>query len=109
MNSINALSVKLETLHKELVSTNPSRLSGEERLMEKVTDIYGAVMGYQGRPTESQLKRLTALETEVSNKRNYLEEISSSELSKINDGLKIKNLTIISLMTKEEYLKDNSN
>ena len=108
MNSINELSVKLETLHKELVSTNPSRLSGEERLMEKVTDIYGAIMGYQGRPTESQLKRLTSLEVEVSNKRNYFEEIFSSELNKINEELKSKSLSVILLMTKEEYLKDNS-
>jgi len=108
-NSIAELSLKLENLHKELVSTNPSRLSGEERLMEKVTDIYGVVMGYQGRPTESQIKRLAALETEVENKRNYLEDISSSELSKINNELKSKNLMAISLMTKEEYLEDNSN
>ncbi|HMU44516.1 MAG TPA: hypothetical protein PKA80_14555, partial [Ignavibacteriaceae bacterium] len=108
INSINELSAKLETLHKELVSTNPSRLSGEERLMEKVTDIYGAIMGYQGRPTESQLKRLTSLEVEVSNKRNYFEEIFSSELNKINEELKSKSLSVILLMTKEEYLKDNS-
>lgn len=106
--AIEELSDKLETLHKELVSTNPSRLSGEERLMEKVTDVYGAVMGYQGRPTESQLSRLVLLEQEMTNKKGGFENLSSSQLKKVNDELILKNISSISILSKEEYLNENS-
>ena len=54
-NEITDLYDKLETLHKELVATSPSRLSGEIKLAEKVADIYSGIISYLGKPTDSQI------------------------------------------------------
>ena len=52
---------KLERMHKELVATNPNRISGEIRLAEKVADIYSGIISYSGKPTDSQIKGLKLL------------------------------------------------
>ena len=57
-NEITNLFSELETLHKELVATNPARISGEIRLAEKVADIYSGIISYSGKPTDSQIQGL---------------------------------------------------
>ncbi|MFI5237107.1 MAG: WD40/YVTN/BNR-like repeat-containing protein, partial [Ignavibacteriales bacterium] len=43
---LNALTGRLEAMHKELVATNPNRISGEIKLAEKVSDIYSGIINY---------------------------------------------------------------
>jgi photosystem II stability/assembly factor-like uncharacterized protein len=70
----------LERIHKELVSTNPSRLSGEIRLTEKIGDVYSGVLNYLGRPTDSQIKRLDVLSQEFDKYKNELDDIFNNQL-----------------------------
>ncbi len=54
---VEGLANELEALHLGLVASGEGgRLSGQKRLREKLSDLYGDINGYEGRPTESQLK-----------------------------------------------------
>jgi len=107
-----ALSDKLEQMHKELVATKEGKITGEEKLREKLTQIYGNILFYKGRPTDSQIARLNDLETEVLQQENALDKIKQTELEKINKLLENKLLEksgqeTIKVITKEEYFKED--
>ncbi len=91
-STLTGLSEKLNGLHKELTSTNPNQLSGEEKMREKLGDVYGAVLGYQGRPTDSQIKRLDLLITALNDKKEQFNKIIKDDLPGINSSLKDNSL-----------------
>ncbi|MCW8824169.1 MAG: hypothetical protein OQK63_08770, partial [Ignavibacteriaceae bacterium] len=102
---ISVLSDRLEALHKELVATNPNRLSGEERLSEKVADIYSGVISYSGKPTDSQIERLNLLEGVYSDYRKEVDTILNDKLPSINSEIKKSGLEEIKVITREEFDK----
>ena len=104
-NAITDLSNKLESMHKELVATNPNRLSGEQRLSEKVADIYSGIISYSGKPTESQIAGLNLYSGVFDNYRSQLDKIFAEDLVKINSELKAAGLEEIKVITREEYDK----
>ena len=59
---------------------------------EKISDIYGAVLRYLGKPTDSQIKRLDILITDLNNKQTQLNNIVQDELPEINSSLKTKSI-----------------
>jgi len=94
-NKLTVLSEKLNDFHKELTSTSTNMLSGQERLREKIGDIYGAVLGYLGRPTDSQIKRLNILVADLNNKKDEFKKIITDELPEINSGLNSESIESI--------------
>lgn len=62
---LQSLSTKMKKMRKELLATKQGNITGEVRLREKLGEIYGDVMSYQGRPTNSQVTRLENLANEV--------------------------------------------
>lgn len=102
-NDLDALSEQLEKMHKELVATNPSRISGEIRLAEKIGDIYAGIISYSGKPTDSQIERLNLLEGVFLQYRKQVDIILTDELLKINTELKNLGLKEITFATREEY------
>jgi len=104
-NQIANLSDKLESLHKELVATNPNRLSGEERLSEKVADIYSGIISYSGKPTDSQIAGLDLYSGVFNNYRQQLDKMINQDLPAINSALKNLGLEEIKVISKEEYDK----
>ena len=104
-NAITDLSDKLETMHKELVATNPNRLSGEQRLSEKVADIYSGIISYSGKPTDSQIAGLDLYSGVFNNYKTQLDKILTEDLVKINSELKNLGLEEIKVITREEYDK----
>jgi photosystem II stability/assembly factor-like uncharacterized protein len=96
-------------LHKELVATNPSQLSGEERLRERLGDIYSAVLGYQGKPTKSQVDRLEVLVGDLKGKRKNIDNVLNKTIPEINNQLAVLKLEPIKIITKEEFDKTSSN
>ena len=70
---LTGLSESMEVLHKELVATNvTTAITGEEKLREKIGDIYSAVNGYQGRPTQNQMDRLEILQNKLRKRKQGL-------------------------------------
>jgi len=106
ITELEKVSEKMERIHNELVATNPSRLSGETKLSEKVGDIYGAVIGYQGRPTDSHIEGLNTLEKEFNSQRDRFDNFLSKDLVMLNEKIKKENLKEIKVRSIEELKKN---
>ena len=102
---------KLEKIHKELVATKEGLgITGEERIREKLSELYGSVVGYDGRPTDSQLERIKGLAFELDKQKQLADAIWKVDLPKVNAVLKGANVSSLFVMTKEQFDKtDNSN
>jgi len=84
---------KLNALHKTLVATRKgAAITGEEKLREKVVELYSAVSNYAGRPTKSQLERIEVLKTEIQNAYNQYDDLISKNLEILNKQLIKKKL-----------------
>ncbi|MCI0417104.1 glycosyl hydrolase, partial [bacterium] len=96
---------RLDALHKSIVATKEGWLTGEEQLREKVVELYLFVSLHAGRPTESQIGKLSVLNAELDQANAKYESIISKELDNLNKRLAAKKLEPIKLMTKEEWDK----
>jgi len=93
-------------MHKELVATKEGAITGEEKLREKIAQLYGYIMFYKGKPTDSQMVRLNDLEKEVNVKNESLQKIKQTDLVKLNKSLAKAGKEKIKVITKEEYFKE---
>ncbi len=105
---LNDLSNKMESLHKELVATTlTSAITGEEKLREKIAAIYSAVLSYQGKPTQSQVEKLSVLTKEAIEKKDGLDSIIKTNLPNLETQLAKENIEPFKLITKEAFLKED--
>jgi len=93
----------MDGMHKNLVSTDPNQFGSDEKLREKIAEIYGGASRFQGKPTQSQIDGLKALKGEVAKERVKAEQAFDQLLASLNTSLKNENLDEIKLLTKEEY------
>jgi hypothetical protein len=79
----------LEKQRTDLVSTKQSEggVSGEEKLREELGTLYGNVNGYEGRPTDSQLKRMDVLGKDMEAARGKYQALIDKEMAPINAAL----------------------
>lgn len=106
---LTALQKSLKNIHEHLVATKAEGLfSSEEQLREKISEVYGGVINFMGRPTQSQIDRLTVLEAEMNNWAAKANDIFDSQLPAVNKRLARSGLTEINLMSREEFDKESS-
>jgi hypothetical protein len=94
---------RLEALRRQLTSSESSAISGQELLRERMAELYGAVTGYLGRPTASQLGRLPALEKELADRRASYEQTTAASLPALNRELATKKLDPLTPLTREAW------
>ncbi len=99
-------SEELNELRKQMLATRMGRITGEIRLRERISEIYGGVMSYMGSPTDSQIEGIEMLEKEVENNRQKVKKILDDKLPEINKSLKKAGITPIKITTFEEFLKE---
>ena len=81
-------SASLDDLRKKIVATKEGgMITGEERLREFLAELYGSVVGYEGRPTDSQVQRGDALGRELADVSREFEQWTTRELPAINKAL----------------------
>ncbi len=102
--SLTRFADQLDSLHKTLVATKPSWLSGERQLRERIVDLYGGVSSYGGRPSQTQLEQLTVLEREVA-KADTDFNSALGGLSTLNLQIEKRKLQPIKPLNKEAYDK----
>jgi hypothetical protein len=102
---LTTLADKLEQLRKTLVTTKEGRMSGEEQLRERLGSLYGAVNGYDGRPTESQLAYQQVLGHELADARATYESLLGKDLEPISAQLVEKKLDPVKTMSREDWAK----
>ena len=99
-------SVRMDTLHCRIVSTREGKVTGEERLREKVAFIYGSIMQYPGRPTDSQIQGLDVLAAESDKIISEVNNFISSDLPKLNEELAKEKKAGIKIISQEDFNKE---
>lgn len=100
------LSDSLSTIHKKLVSTeNRGVFGSEEKLREKLANLYSSIINYQGKPTQSQMDRLQLLEKEIGEYEQRLNRLIANKLTPINEKLKSSERSVIKILTREKFDK----
>ena len=103
---LTALADQLEARRQKLLATREGgQLAGEEQLREKLGALYGAVNGYEGRPTNGQLRFKELLEGQVADARTWFDGIAAKELPGLNTNLGAQKLDPIKVVTREEWDK----
>jgi photosystem II stability/assembly factor-like uncharacterized protein len=96
-------SAAVDTLRRKIVATTEGgAVTGEERLRENLTDLYGNVVFYEGRPSETQLKRAAAIARELGDVMKDFDAWSAKEIPGINTLLASRQLPPIEGATQAE-------
>ncbi len=99
-------SMRADEFRKEIVPTKEGgMITGEERLREYLSDLYGSVMGYEGKPTQAQVERTGSLARELADVARDFDAWATKELADLNAGLAKKKLAPIAPLTREEWEK----
>jgi len=103
---LNKLLGELNDFRETLVSVKEGgAITGEEKLREHLGDLYGAVNGYSGRPTQSEIERAVVLEKQLDDAGAKLKSIGATSLSPVNTALQGKNQQPIKAMSREDWDK----
>jgi photosystem II stability/assembly factor-like uncharacterized protein/uncharacterized protein YutE (UPF0331/DUF86 family) len=92
----------LENLRKDMVPTkHTSIFADEERLREKIVDVYSQVLSYEGEPNNYVYKRLEGLKVEVDQLVQRHQNTNQKQLVPLNEKLVKRGLAPIKKEEKE--------
>ncbi|HKD14123.1 MAG TPA: glycosyl hydrolase [Candidatus Angelobacter sp.] len=96
----------MENLRSRLVAVKEGgAITGEEKLRERLGDLYSSVNEYDGRPTQSQLDSMQTLSAQLNQAEADFQKTISVELPVINPVLEQKKLDTIKPLTREDWEK----
>lgn len=103
-----AASAQVDELRRKIVATKEGgAITGEERLREHLTTLYGnVVVSYEGRPSQTQIERADALSRELADVVKSFEEWTAKELPGVNAALAEKRLEQVKALTRAEWEKN---
>jgi hypothetical protein len=100
------LAADCEALRSKVVATKEGGMvTGEERIREHLGQLYGAVTGYDGKPTDYQVARTESLGHELQDVIDDFQKLTQKSLTGINAGLKKKKLEAIAVMAEADWQK----
>jgi photosystem II stability/assembly factor-like uncharacterized protein len=103
------LGSQADGMRKKIVATKEGgAITGEERIREKTSQLYGAITGYEGRPGDYQLARIDSLKQELQDVTKEFDAFTAKELPDVNASLAKKKLQPIRPLTRDQWDKANS-
>jgi len=97
---------KLEDLRSSLVAVQEGgMITGEKKLREDMGELYGAMNGYSGRPTESQLESTSVLQKKLGEAASRFQSLAGAEVASLNSALANQKLEPLKVMSREEWDK----
>lgn len=93
----------MDKTHKYLVATREGNITGEVRLREKLSEVYGAISNYSGKPTNSQLDRLAVIAADLKKVQSQIAKVIGEEIPTLNKDLETAGLTPLSIITKAAF------
>ncbi len=100
------LAADCDALRSKIVATKEGgMITGEERIREHLGQLYGAVTGYDGKPTDYQLARTESLGHELQDVIDDFQKLTQKELPGINASLKKKKLEAITVPAEGDWQK----
>jgi photosystem II stability/assembly factor-like uncharacterized protein len=104
---LHAAATKLEEAKKLIVATKEGgAITGEERIREHLDLLYGAVNGWEGRPTRYQVERIDVLRRELAEVQTTFDKIAAQDLKPLEAALREKKLEPIPTTAKPEASLD---
>ena len=98
------LAGKVEAMRKKIVATTEGgAVTGEERIREKTTALYGAILNYEGRPADYQVARIDSLKKELDDVVTEFDGFVSKELPGVNKTLSQKKLEAIQPLDRKAW------
>ncbi|WHZ18351.1 MAG: Glycosyl hydrolase, BNR repeat precursor [Rhodanobacteraceae bacterium] len=98
---LHTLADKADAIRKQIVATKEGgAITGEEREREYLDDVYGAINGYEGAPTDYQLQRVDAIARELGDTAKDFDALRARELNEANAVLKAKGMQAIEVPDK---------
>ncbi|MGA2005156.1 MAG: glycosyl hydrolase [Terriglobales bacterium] len=105
-DQLNGLLGKLDDFRSTLVSVKEGgMITGELKLREYLGDLYGAVNGYSGRPTQSQIEGTAVMLKQLDDAGTKFKSITGSNLPSVNASLQGKSLEPLKAMSREDWEK----
>jgi photosystem II stability/assembly factor-like uncharacterized protein len=99
-------SAKVDEFRKKIVATKEGgAITGEERLREYLADLYGNVVNYEGRPSQTQVERADVLARELSDVVNAFNAWAKKELPEMNSAMTSDQLPPVQLLSRDEWQK----
>lgn len=99
---------RADDIRKKIVATKEGgAITGEERIREKTTGLYGTFIGYEGRPADYQVARIDSLKHELDDVMAEFDAFVAKEVKEVNVSLAKKKLEIIRSLTREDWEKAN--
>lgn len=106
LSSLTALENKLTVLRDTIAMDDERQgISVSERLRERATSLYGSVSGYGGRPSDTQLMRMQLIDGEIADVAQQFQTMTQVDLTGVNDLLSHAGAEPISLLSRDEYDK----
>ncbi len=108
IDQVNQFNKTLIAIRESLfVPSTGESFTGEQRIREKLVEIYSDVNSYKGRPTSFQVTGLEILEGELRDQEEKLNSVVQDELEALNQSLEGAGAGSLKIMTREEYEKEN--
>ncbi len=105
---LTALAASADKIRSEIVATKEGgAITGEERLREFLTTVYGDVNGYAGPPTASQIDRTEVLGRELEDVIKKFQTQVAGQLPSINSALEQKKLEPIQVISESDWQKQH--
>jgi len=87
---------RLDEMRRKIVATKEGgAVTGEERIREKTTSLYGDLLNYEGRPTDYQVARIDSLKKELEDVAGEFDAFVEKEIPGVNKSLTQKKLEAI--------------
>jgi hypothetical protein len=100
---------KIEEIRRKIVATKEGgAVTGEERIREKTTALYGNILNYDGRPGDYQIARIDSLKRELEDARKEFDDLLTRDFPAINKSLKQKRLQPLEPITRKSWDAANS-
>jgi hypothetical protein len=100
---------RCEEMRKKIVATTEGgAITGEERIREHTTQLYGELTNYEGRPADYQIARIDSLKHELDDVAAQFNAFVAKDLHDANVGLQKKKLEPITPLSREEWDKSNA-
>ena len=103
---LNALSQQLEEFRSTLVAVKEGgMITGEKKLREHLGELYGAVNGYSGRPTQSQVESTAVLLKKLDDAGGQFKSITTTQLPPLNTALQGNQQQPLTVTSREDWNK----
>src|ERR1017187_1795285 len=100
------LAADCDALRSKIVATKEGgMITGEERIRQLLGQLYGAVTGYDGKPTDYQVARTESLGHELQDVIDDFQKLAQKDLPGINAGLKKKKMETITVLAEGDWQK----